>query len=172
MSLQILLTAPSYLLFMMWHGVGMILDSTFWVVGINACVSSVVGGSLHLELCCVDVPYFFLESPWRVKFYKHRDLCLGWKNSSRMASCKENPRLNAQPRRKGWLIAKELSCGRAVGPFSSLVFSLCSQAQDGVRLCSSWSLLMLSFLPFCFFFLIFQLGHKNHMFYTFLISND
>lgn len=39
------------------------------------------------------MPPFFLESPWRVEFYRHTDLYLGQKTSSRIGPCKEKPGL-------------------------------------------------------------------------------
>lgn len=75
------------------HGFGIVADSRFGVVSTKASVSSVTGNSLHLEGGLVAVPPFFLESPWRVEFYRRTDLYLGQKSSSRIGPCKEKPGL-------------------------------------------------------------------------------
>lgn len=70
-----------------------------------------------------EVVLMCLLSTWRVKFYRHREVGLGGKSSSRMALCKEKPRLNTRHRRKCCWIAKELSCGSACWPVFPLVVS-------------------------------------------------
>lgn len=97
MSLHILLTVQNHYLLMMRHGLRIAADSRFWLVSVKASISSVTGNSLHLEWGFVAVPPFFLESPWRVQFYRLTDRYLGQKNSSRIVLCKKKSRLNPPP---------------------------------------------------------------------------